>query len=218
MAEILATPNEDALLQNCPRRGYSLRGLPMVHDCPECALPFDRNWVVFGGPHGRKAPQQMALGMRGFVVGILLAAVALLVGVGLLVRGVSLFFRPSTETLLLAIGAIDLGIVLFVLRARPRCAVILDYDGVRVMRRKRTVCVAWPNVSSAKHMTFHKQIRIETRGLASDKPVSITVWELCPFDLATADLCAKTIRERAEREHATAQAIESSRDRPAVSS
>lgn len=39
---------EERLLDRCPFCGYLLRGLPELHDCPECGQPFDRRWEVFG--------------------------------------------------------------------------------------------------------------------------------------------------------------------------
>jgi hypothetical protein len=45
-------PATEHLLDCCPFCGYSLEGLPVLHECPECGRAFDRRWRVFGNRTG----------------------------------------------------------------------------------------------------------------------------------------------------------------------
>ena len=44
----MAEQKETINLENCPRCGYSLQGLPSEHNCPECGLEIDLRWKMFG--------------------------------------------------------------------------------------------------------------------------------------------------------------------------
>jgi hypothetical protein len=43
-----SSDSAEVLLNECPFCGYSLEGLPVQHNCPECGRESDRRWKVFG--------------------------------------------------------------------------------------------------------------------------------------------------------------------------
>lgn len=49
MTTAFHTPDEQNLLQHCPRCGYCICGVPLERPCPECGFELDRRWQVFGG-------------------------------------------------------------------------------------------------------------------------------------------------------------------------
>jgi hypothetical protein len=72
----MTEPTENELLDECPRCGYSLRGLPVEHCCPEWGLTFDRRWTVFGGySHARKSAREGGVECASTIVILLLCMV-----------------------------------------------------------------------------------------------------------------------------------------------
>lgn len=61
-------------LDTCPLCGYSLRGLPTDHKCPECGLAYDPSLIVIRWKEESRA--RRAIGAAAFLVGLIAFSVA----------------------------------------------------------------------------------------------------------------------------------------------
>ena len=132
------------MIQNCPKCGYLLEGLPEVHACPECGFHCDQQGEHFEEP----------MSVRWTIAGI----VSLLASCNI----VSLIVMPR------GLGAVQNGIYLAVYVAAivallkfPRARVVLDRSGLRTIGRTGRVSeYEWGDIASIRLEGNHEVLRI----------------------------------------------------------
>jgi hypothetical protein len=173
------------LLADCPGCGYSLRGLPTQHACPECGLAFDRRWQVFGGRARSKHSTLMGRFATGYPFVYTMAA---LVVVPLLASAFTGLF--GFWWVLLVFGPVALFAAVF-LRI-PRAFVAVGPDGVLIYRGpKRSERFAWAEVGRARLQLFRKKLIVPAAG--KDVRVPFTFFGARGTDLAEAERLLRCI-------------------------
>lgn len=155
----MADLQEENLLESCPRCGYSLKGLPTQHRCPECGLPVDRRWRVFGGRTMRRGNVRA---MR-----VVLGPVAFVLGYVVLSAGVLLLFgrMPRNMWYMFLIYGTPLAAVLWYLFSKPKGFVAVGPDGLAVHYRGKSATVyPWADLGRAQYVLGRGLIEIPRAG------------------------------------------------------
>ncbi|HRX84426.1 MAG TPA: hypothetical protein P5572_05340 [Phycisphaerae bacterium] len=136
---------EDGLLAQCPRCEYQLRGLPILHRCPECGLAVDRRWMILGG---QDAPMSKRRRHIHLVVRVILSVYLLFYA-----AAINRVMRPPPFGLLAII--VGYGLIVFAFfrsLRRSRGFIGLGPDGVCIVPPgRRGLTYAWPTVGRARY-------------------------------------------------------------------
>jgi len=176
-------PREALAVETCPSCGYSRRGLPEGHRCPECGLAFESGTVVFDVTR-RRSPGWL-------VAGALLTAwvaVALLFG---LARNDPLIIGVYGAATLLAGSAW----IMWLRSLGRRCVVVTSSEVACHQRGRRTWAVSLRRVWRAEVSNLSREIALFDR---EGRRIAL----LPPFagvDRKVAESLCGAINERLER-------------------
>ena len=149
---------EESLLEKCPWCEYSLRGLPVVHHCPECGLEVDRRWnrtfpVSLRRSTWRKVGvflfwallstyvifaiyvTSMAQGARGFIFFVFTLPLGILISLGWA------FYRLRKQPAFVAIG--------------PRGLHVCD-------RHAKARTIPWKDIRQARYNLLRERVEVES--------------------------------------------------------
>ena len=180
----------DTLLERCPRCRYALEGLPVEHRCPECGLPVDRRWRVFGGRaiwHTNiRALVALLLGV--FVAGVVLSAALLIAGIRSVIIG---WWGPC----LFVVGIV---ILWWLFVVRPPGFVAVGPRGVAVYRGRAGLQeYPWNRIGKAQ---FHlKSLLSKSVALVIDDwPTAIPGFNVFRGNISEIEACIRCINEYLE--------------------
>jgi len=138
------------MLDQCPECGYSLRGLPADHRCPECGLPYDAESEAFRLVN----PKAIYVGMIGLAGG----AIPMINMVFSL--GAALTRRYLVFLIALAYVGLIGGVFVYLrmlMRSRPQVAVLPRGLFVR-LKRLKPEWYSWSDISNVLlNRAFKKQ-------------------------------------------------------------
>jgi hypothetical protein len=179
--------DESILIQQCPRCGYILKGLPVEHPCPECGFFVNRRWQVFGG---RMIPRKSREGTRAIQIFVLVWT-ALPVGVTVFsINAIGGVPRNLRWVTLLLLGAI--GLVLWLIYRQPRCFITLGKDGIGVYRgRNRYDRFDRSQIVRVEHDLLFKRFLLET----TSGKVALRAYDFYGWHVAEGDRCKSAIRD-----------------------
>jgi len=151
---------EADLLLLCPRCEYPLYGLPAIHHCPECGLPIDRRWRVYGCRLRGNTANYIAMGIM---------AVSILIGIFVFLplllnhRSASLMRWSYLLYLMAYIGVCSLW--LRRLCKRPSGFIGVGPDGVTVYSSSdQCETYTWDRVGNARLPRFGARILLNLDG------------------------------------------------------
>ena len=173
--------DETDLMEACPRCEYSLRTLPIAHQCPECGLAFDRRWRIVAGRTCVNRVQR-STGARKVLIFLLIHS-----GVILLLLWAFLPAGRSGLSLMILLMLVALGAAIAATYRKPRTFVAIGPAGL-VVYYKHTLH-AYPNVRRARYAVLHKRVEVETES----EVVHLPEWRFFPALYDQAEACAREI-------------------------
>ena len=187
----MADAGTDTLLERCPRCRYALEGLPVEHRCPECGLPIDRRWRLFGGQAiWHTNMRALVAFLLGFLVlGAVLTAAMLILKGDFSVMG---WWGPGLYTLVIIPG------LLWLFVARPPGFVAIGPRGVAVYRPRTGVQeYPWDRIGQAQ---FHlKSLLSKSVAFVIDgKPTAIPGFNIFRGNIPEIEACIRCINEYLE--------------------
>lgn len=174
-------PAPTDLLERCPRCDYLLEGLPVEHRCPECGLPVDRTWHVFG----RQAVwRSSGRGLVTFVLCLMGFAGAL----PLIVGGLTGASRVVVWGIPGLFALVVMPLLLWAFAVRPRGFVAVGARGVTVYRSKKRVDeYTWDRVGKAHFRLTSKTLDLRI----DDQPVVIPAFRIFRGNIFEVERCIR---------------------------
>ena len=183
-----AKPLTEPVFKKCVRCGYSLRGLPANHACPECGLRFDERCSVYAAP---RAPRWYALGFPFFVLAVWVGLDSLWHLPPIAQASPRQYMNALVWFILLLGAPCFLWILIKLVRGGLKIAVMAD--GLLVnLPGYRNELIPWSNVTGASANVNSVSVRLKKErmivSLGGDYKVFPTP--------ANAERCAAQINER----------------------